>query len=256
MRFIRNGLVAAVLFGAATNLAAQSPFTQHPGKPSLAQQALDNRMRRFDHVLPNQANQAATNSAGSAANLGGAGIPGLVHNDKPGLQVSSSRIPESIRQRRDEVFAHQHWNQARYDHLINRHKPAGAGFKPDRAGLGQKGKLGKAADNPGMRRADLVSHGQNRRAYTQAERLLAKRLAQIDGLRERYLETGNSKLLDQADQLEQLARRQYEFRLDGRDPLPNGGFNPSQAKPPFAGNTGSGSQTAELPPPVPSADAP
>jgi hypothetical protein len=85
-----------------------------------------------------------------------------------------------------------------------------------------------------------VSHGQNRRAYTQADRLLAKRLEQIDRLREQYLITGDQQLLDQADQLEKMAQEKYEFRLDGREP-----FNPNPI--PAPPNPPSENETSELP---------
>jgi hypothetical protein len=41
------------------------------------------------------------------------------------------------------------------------------------------------------------------------DRLLAKRLATIDKLRDQALENGNERLLEQADRLEELARRQH-----------------------------------------------
>jgi hypothetical protein len=54
---------------------------------------------------------------------------------------------------------------------------------------------------------------------TRADRILAKRLADIDHLRDVALKNGNLKLLDQADKLEQVARTQYERRT-GTTPTP------------------------------------
>lgn len=53
-----------------------------------------------------------------------------------------------------------------------------------------------------------------------AERLLATRLAQIDRMRDRALEEGNEHLLDVADHLEQIARRQHDHRLSRLDDDP------------------------------------
>lgn len=50
----------------------------------------------------------------------------------------------------------------------------------------------------------------------QAERLLAQRLASIDHLRDIALENGNTRLLERADQLEELARRQFLMRTEGQ----------------------------------------
>jgi hypothetical protein len=52
-------------------------------------------------------------------------------------------------------------------------------------------------------------------SLTQAERHLAIRLAQIDKMRDRAVETGDEQLLLQADRLEALARAQYSQRVDG-----------------------------------------
>lgn len=54
---------------------------------------------------------------------------------------------------------------------------------------------------------------------TRADRILVKRLADIDHLRDVALKNGNLKLLDQADQLEAIARTQYERRT-GTTPIP------------------------------------
>jgi hypothetical protein len=69
---------------------------------------------------------------------------------------------------------------------------------------------------------------------------LAKRLEQIDRLREQYLITGDQQLLDQADQLEKMAQEKYVFRLDGREP-----FNPNPI--PAPPNPPSENETSELP---------
>jgi hypothetical protein len=47
---------------------------------------------------------------------------------------------------------------------------------------------------------------------SRADRILAKRLADIDHLRDKALENGNVKLLEQADKLEEIARGQYARR--------------------------------------------
>jgi hypothetical protein len=200
--------------------AVPSALAQKPDHVSPAQQALENRLRRFDNLPGNGSSHPGQGSNGangpSFGNPGlGHEIPGLGHGN-PGLQISSSRIPESIRERRNEVFSRPFSNGNNHHELWERNKPAFG--KPPHAG-GGKPALGEGLkENPGLQQAQLVSHGQNRRAYTHADRLLAQRLEQIDRLRDEYLETGDSKLLEQADKLEQLARQQYQFRLDGQEP--------------------------------------
>ncbi len=65
----------------------------------------------------------------------------------------------------------------------------------------------------GSARSEVVAHGQNRMALTNADKLLAQRLAKIDQMRDQALESGNDHKLDQADRLELDARTQYAERL-------------------------------------------
>lgn len=65
----------------------------------------------------------------------------------------------------------------------------------------------------GSARSEIVAHGQNRLALTNADKILAQRLAQIDQMRDKAVESGNERLLDQADRLELEARTQYAERL-------------------------------------------
>ncbi len=79
----------------------------------------------------------------------------------------------------------------------------------------------------GSARSDIVAHGQNRLALTNADKLLAQRLARIDQMRDQALESGNDQLLDRADRLELAARSQYADRLtaDTNDPSSPAGAN-------------------------------
>lgn len=60
-----------------------------------------------------------------------------------------------------------------------------------------------------------LSRGQQQFQLNQADRLLAKRLAQADHLRDIALRNGNEKLLETADRMEQIARAQYARRVPG-----------------------------------------
>jgi hypothetical protein len=57
-----------------------------------------------------------------------------------------------------------------------------------------------------------------RTGMTQAEWLLAKRLASLDHMRDIAAKNGNERMLDRADTLEALAKRQYDRRTDFSNP--------------------------------------
>lgn len=215
--------------------AVPSLFAQKPGNASPAQQALENRLRRFDH-LPNS--QSGSPFGNPGIGHPGVGIPGIGNSGNHGTQISSSRIPESVRERRDEVFSRRFKNGDTLQELRDRKKP-NVGMPPH-AAQGQSGWGEVAEEHPGVKRSQFVSHGKNHRAYTQADRLLAKRLEQIDRLREQYLTTGDNQLLEQADKLERLAREQHQFRLEGVEP-------PSQGSTPLPITSPSATNTSELP---------
>ena len=88
----------------------------------------------------------------------------------------------------------------------------------DTTGTDTTGTDTSSTDNP---TTDVAStdqlRGRERFALTQADRLLAKRLADIDHLRDVAMHNGNTRLLNQADYLEQLARAQYARRTAGYD---------------------------------------
>lgn len=65
-------------------------------------------------------------------------------------------------------------------------------------------------------RAEVLSQAQLRANASPAHRLLVRRLAQIDKMRDTALANGNERQLEQADRLEQLARWQFENRFAAR----------------------------------------
>ena len=86
-------------------------------------------------------------------------------------------------------------------------------------------------DDDGERtsRSNRQINPQERRFLPKAERLLNKRLADIDHLRDVALANGNVRLLEKADELEALARRQYERRIGetGDEPPDDPGDDPT-----------------------------
>jgi len=70
-------------------------------------------------------------------------------------------------------------------------------------------------DAAGGRNQMLAQSIRGRFDPTRAERILAKRLADIDHLRDVAIQNGNTQLLDRADQLEVIARRQFAWRTGG-----------------------------------------
>lgn len=83
-------------------------------------------------------------------------------------------------------------------------------------------------DHPNAKR---IRHAHaHHHIHRHADRLLAKRLAHIDHLRDVAVENGNMKLLDRADELERIARAQFARRTghDGEgDIIRPTGFTPT-----------------------------
>ncbi|MCA9068798.1 MAG: hypothetical protein KDA84_07745, partial [Planctomycetaceae bacterium] len=65
-------------------------------------------------------------------------------------------------------------------------------------------------------RAEVLSQTQVQTNASPAQRLLIRRLAQIDKMRDTALANGNERQLEQADRMEQLARWQFENRFAAR----------------------------------------
>jgi hypothetical protein len=76
--------------------------------------------------------------------------------------------------------------------------------------------------------------GAGRGVMTQADRIYAQRLAQIERMYDRAIETGDTKLLDQAEHLRAIADRQYTSRggvVTGPTPDPSPEPTPQQPAP-------------------------
>lgn len=77
-------------------------------------------------------------------------------------------------------------------------------------------------ENPGLARSVLVNKGQNRLARINADKILTRRLAQVDRLRDIALENDNADLLARADELEQAARADFTRRTgESSEPTPD-----------------------------------
>ncbi len=79
-----------------------------------------------------------------------------------------------------------------------------------------------------MSRRDGAEAAGTRSDISQADRLLAKRLADIDHLRDIALENGNERQLEQADKLEALPRQQHAQRTSGEKLRANEILRPSR----------------------------
>ncbi|MEX0716560.1 MAG: hypothetical protein WD066_08235 [Planctomycetaceae bacterium] len=187
----------------ASILVTASPARSDPPRNragSAAQRALENRQRGLN--LPvNRPNGTVPEQAGPPRSI-------------PTPHAGTGRLPREVELRRPGRFDDRERLDGR---AIGRARGAAAD-RPDvpRAIPAHPGATADSAAMNGRERAATVSHGGNRLALTEADRLLALRLAQIDRLRDRALDNGNERLLEQADQLEQLARWQHAGRIEGR----------------------------------------
>lgn len=127
------------------------------------------------------------------------GRPGLEGESRPhlfgrvfGLQQRDHRVPAAARSVEAPGLSH----------------PPGLvrGAEETETGAGQPQERGRPGTLP------PVAQAAQRRDLSQAERLLALRLAQIDHLRDVALQNGNAELMQQADKLEELARAQFDRR--------------------------------------------
>lgn len=113
-------------------------------------------------------------------------------------------------------------SEARSSHRLSTREARGNAFgraRLDSDTLATTDDGGLLDDTNGDLPGDLTDglRGRERFALTQAERLLAKRLASIDHLRDIALRNGNTRLLEQCDHLEAIARAQYDRRTAGFD---------------------------------------
>jgi len=147
----------------------------------------------------------------------------------PNPQSGTGRLSREIMSRRLENFRGQpsvevcnslprEIGQVRRDDAPGRRESQSPDGAPDRRPNSSSSRSlpTPAVNASGAGRAEMVAHGQNRLALTNADRLLAQRLAQADRMRDEAVETGNEQLLERADKLEQHARWQYAGRLEGR----------------------------------------
>ncbi len=104
-----------------------------------------------------------------------------------------------------------------------------------------EGEVSRRNETPAPEHRESVPRSQERREIVQAraevlgntslaDRLLVKRLAQIDHMRDIALENGNERQLEQADKLEQLARWQFEHRFEARANNPFAEVTPETAE--------------------------
>ncbi len=150
-------------------------------------------------------------------------------NATPNPQSGTGHLPREIVSRRLENVRGQpsvevrnslprEIGQVRRDDAPGRPESQSSGGAPDRRPnrSSSRSRPTAAVNASGSGRAEMVAHGQNRLALTNADRLLAHRLAQADRMRDEALETGNDQLLERADKIDQLARWQHAGRLEGR----------------------------------------
>ena len=189
-------------------------------------------------------NGTGQNSANANGNLGVNASVQTEANGNASAQSGTGRLPREVVVRRLQALRSQQSamiqqaNRANVDLRIGNNneapsdQPAPANNKSNPKNKSPRGKSGEAnqpgsnsnenSNSPnglgvlslnGSSRSEIVAHGQNRLAWTNADRIFAQRLARIDQMRDQAIESGNDQMLDQADRLELSARTQYAERL-------------------------------------------
>ncbi len=191
------------------------------------------------------------NSVNTNGNLGVSANVQVDANNAANAQSGTGRLPrevvvrrlQSLRSQQSAVVRHASrtdlgiglGNNSPSDSSTASDSPAPSGKNPLSTNQPPRGKSGQgstanapaddnsdSSDRPGLlslngsARSEIVAHGQNRLALTNSDKLLAQRLARIDQMRDRAIESGNDQLLDRADRLELDARTQYADRQAGR----------------------------------------
>jgi hypothetical protein len=238
MRILSKLAALAVVAGTIPAASAQPPqqgrgHSQAAAHTSAVQQALANRQQILSQIAGHGADTGAASraqgldraTAGSAnasasgraqglfrasAGAGNAAAANARGLERASIATGTGRLGNDVLRGLRSDAAARATGLGRADFVRGQLETRFEQVRSDRQNPGNATKV----DATSGRRNELVSGGLNRRAMTQADRLLAKRLADIDHLRDQALRNGNTRLLEQADRLEALARRQYDRRIN------------------------------------------
>lgn len=206
-----TGILAVVVTAAVTASALAAGPPQDPatrGQAAVrtadrARQALESRIDR---------RQISPASRRPALPDVGRGIaPAEIGRRSIGPQTGSGRLGRDAAAARElrGRFGRDMAEQAR-ERIGSRRAAAGLRRLPSPRTRGEAG--GEEIGRPDFGRPMAPRDRAERFSMDRSERLLAKRLAQIDHLRDIAMKNGNTRLLEQADELEALARRQHARR--------------------------------------------
>ena len=223
MRMTTAVAVLALSLLSSASLYAQGRSSVARGRSqgnSRVQQVISNRQQVIDRVLGRTQGTPRANIAASTRGR----IPDVDALRRSallrvGTQTGTGRVTRDFLRGRDRGFAES--TAARDRNSLLRRSGASRrnenSFRQsDRTDVLRNQNGSRSANQPGNRgRSNAASNRRNRPELTLGERLLAQRLASIDRLRDIGLRNGNVRLLEKADQLEQLARQQFERRTNG-----------------------------------------
>ena len=244
---------AALLFVQWTAIWADPPAGRGNGVGSTLQRAVDSRAGLQQRATSRAQGSVNTGTGvgigGSGAGQNGANANGSAGvgvslqadaNGSANAQSGTGRLPREVVTRRLQSLRSQQsavvrsatrtdvgigiGNDSASDTPTQSSKKPQPNNKPPRgkSGAGSNPNSNEESDSStpsgllslkGSARSEIVAHGQNRLALTNADKLLVQRLARIDQMRDQAVESGNEQMLDQADRLELDARTQYAQRL-------------------------------------------
>lgn len=208
-------LTLSLAITSATSLMAQGPSDSGQARAaaarlSAAQRALANRQSILDRVTGRTSSTGAPRA--NAIGRANGNIPNVdaLRRDalnRVGTQTGTGRLGlDVLRGRLRGRAATGRFNATEIRNRLNL-----------RTGRRDADRRRDGVNRPdfAIRRNDDVSGGRAGFPLTRSERLLAKRLAQIEKLRDIALKNGNVRLMEQADRLEKLARQQHDRRVNG-----------------------------------------
>lgn len=232
---IAQGAIAGVLciFAVASAVSAGKP-QQLPGRGNLADRGPSNFNARERQALQSRSRlDVVTGQGNGSSNRSGQTQVG--RGRQAGPQSGTGRVGQDSGRR--SIFGQSSTRTARFDQRGSRTQSS----KTQKRSGSRLGFFSRTStentepgdddagddDNGSPSRGNRQINPQDRRFLPKADRLLTKRLADIDHLRDIALANGNDRLLQKADELETLAREQYARRIDERGDDPTDGTPPS-----------------------------